>query len=171
MAIRIEYLLVLVFAMLIAAVFGFTPTSREAISGKLDKEVQFENFELFNLKTSDSSQKIYASNAVKYENYIKFNNVNVSDDLGHKLLSDTARYEEDLLSMNSNVKVSRDDGIDFRTENLSYDLKKKIITTLAPFTLEVNQSVIRGERLVLEVKNRVISADNVDASIWFDPKE
>jgi len=168
MAVRIEYLLVLVFAILLVAVFGFTPTSRAAISGKIEKEVQFENFELFNLREQDSSQKIHATNAVKYREYIKFDNVHVSDDLGHTVLSDRARYENDSLFMNQNVKVSRDDGLDFSTQSISYDLNKKIITTLTPFVLEVNQSIIRGDKLVFEVEKNIISASNVDASIWFD---
>jgi len=171
MAVRIEYLLVLVFALLIAAVFGFTPTSRAAISGKADKEVQFENFQLFNLREDDASQKIQATKAVKYNKYITFNNVNVTDDLGHTIFSDTARYEEDLLLMKKNVKLLRDDGLAFSTESLNYDLKKKIITTLEPFLLEFNQTVIRGEKLVFKVDEKIISAYHVDASIWFEPNE
>ena len=168
MAVRIEYILIMVFALLIAAVFGFTPTSRAAISGKAEKEVQFENFQLFNLKENDSNQKIYASKATKYNKYIKFTNVNVTDDLGHTIFSDTARYEDDVLHMKKNVKVSRDDGIDFLTESLNYDLTKKLITTSEPFVLEVNRTIIRGDKLVFEVENKIISAYNVDASIWFE---
>ena len=168
MAVRIEYILIVVFALLLVAVFGFTPTSRVAISGKSEKEVQFENFQLFNLREKESSQTIRATSAVKYNTYINFNNVNVRNDLGDMIVSDKARYEDDLLYMNSNVKVSRNNGMKFSTESLNYDLKKKMITTLKPFLLEVNQSTIRGEALVFEVEKNIISAHNINASIWFE---
>ena len=171
MAVRIEYILIMVFALLIVAVFGFTPTSRAAVSGKAEKEVQFENFQLFNLKEHDSNQKIYATKAIKYNKYINFTNVHLTDDLGHTIFSDTARYEDDVLHMKKNVKVSRNDGIDFLTESLNYDLTKKLITTSEPFVLEVNRTIIRGDKLVFEVEDKIISAYNVDASIWFEENQ
>ena len=167
MAVRIEYLLIMVFVILLASIFGFHPSSKEAISAKGQKEVEFDNFSVDNIKEDNSGRKIKASKVVKYKKYVDFYDVNVTDELGHTLLSDTAIYEGDTFYMNQNVKVSRADGIDFYSESLNYETKDKIVTTNEPFLLEFNKSVVRGRKLELEVNRDTISAYNVDASIVF----
>ena len=167
MAVRIEYLLIMVFAILLASIFGFHPSSKEAISAKGQKEVEFDNFAVDNIKEDNSGRKIKASKAVKYKKYVDFRDVNVTDELGHTLLSDTAIYEGDTFYMNQNVKVSRADGIDFYSESLNYETKDKVVTTNEPFLLEFNKSIVRGRKLELEVDRDTISAYNVNASIVF----
>ena len=167
MAVRIEYLLIMVFVILLASIFGFNPSSKEAVTSKGQKEVEFDNFSVDNIKEDNSGRKIKALKTVKYQRYVDFYDVNVTDELGHKLLSDTAIYEGDTLYMNQNVKVSRADGIDFYSESLNYAIKDKIVTTNEPFLLEFNKSVVRGRKLELEVDRDTISAYNVNASIVF----
>ena len=167
MAVRIEYLLMMVFAILLVSIFGVNPSSKEAISAKGQKEVEFDDFSVHNIKEDNSGKKIEASSAVKYKKYIDFYDVNVTDELGHTLVSNRAVYEGNTLYMNQNVKVSRADGIEFYSESLNYTTKDKIVTTDAPFLLEFNKSVIRGEKLELDVNRDSISAYNVNASIWF----
>ena len=168
MAVRIEYLLMMVFAILLVAIFGFNPSSKEAVSAaKGQKEVEFNVFSVHNIKEDNSGKKIEASKAVKYKKYIDFSDVNVTDELGHSLFSNRAVYEGDTLYMNQNVKLSRADGINFYSESLNYETKNKVVTTDAPFLLEFNKSVIRGEQLELEVERDTISAYNVNASIVF----
>jgi len=167
MAVRIEYLLMMVFAILLVSIFGFHPSSKEAISAKSQKEVEFDMFSVHNIKEDNSGKKIEASRGVKYKNYIDFYDVNVTDELGHALFSNRAIYKDDTLYMNQNVKVSRADGVTFYTENLNYETKDKVVTTNDSFILEFNKSVIRGKKLELEVERDTISAYQIDASIWF----
>ena len=167
MAVRIEYLLMLVFVILLAAIFGFHPSSKEAILAKGQKEVEFDNFLADSIKKDNSGKKIKALKAVKYKQYVDFYDVNVTDELGHKLLSKRAIYKGESLYMNQNVKVSREDGINFYTQSLNYETNKKIVTTDDAFLLEFNKSVVRGKKLELEVNQDIISAYHVEASIVF----
>ena len=167
MAVRIEYLLMMVFVILLASIFGFNPSSKEAISAKGQKDVEFDVFSVHNIKEDNSGREIKALKAVKYKQYIDFHDVNVTDELGHILFSNRAIYKGDTLYMNQNVKLSRADGISFYSERLNYATKDKIVTTSKPFLLEFNKSVIRGRKLKLEVDQDIISAYNVEASIWF----
>ena len=167
MAVRIEYLLMMVFAILLVSIFGFHPSSKEAISAKGQKEVEFDIFSIHNVKEDNSGKKIEASRGVKYKNYIDLYDVNVTDELGHALFSNRAIYQGDTLYMNQNVKVSRADGVTFYSKSLNYETKDKVVTTNDPFLLEFNKSVIRGRKLELEVERDTISAYQVEASIWF----
>lgn len=168
MAVRIEYLLIMVFAVLMASILGFKPISKEAITAKGQKEVEFNLFSVDDIKVDNSGRTIEALKAVKYKRYFDFHDVNVTDELGHKLLSDRAVYEGDTLYMSQNVKVSKADGIDFSTESLNYETKDKVVVTNEPFLLEFNKSVIRGKGLTLEVEKDTLSAYNIEASIWFE---
>ncbi len=167
MAVRIEYLLVIVFIILLVGIFGFNPISKEAVTANGQKEVEFEFFSADNIKEDNSGREIRASKAVKYKQYIDFYDVNVSDELGHVLFSKKAIYKDNTIYMSQNVKLSRADGLDFYSKSLNYVTKDKIVTTNEPFLLEFNKSVIRGRKLKLEINSDTISAYNVDASIWF----
>jgi len=171
MAVRIEYLLMAIFAILIVSIFGFNPISKEAVSSKGEREVEFRNFSVYNIKEDDTGRQLHAVRAIKYKNYMDFEKVVLEDEQGHIIHSNKAIYEDDLLYMNEHVKVSRDDGVDFFTESLNYDLKEKRIATEEPFLLEFNQSVIRGKKLDFSVEGKIISGNEVDAHIWFIPKE
>ncbi len=171
MAVRIEYILTFIFLILVVAVFGFNPISKEGVSSKGEREVMFENSLFEDIKSDNTGRKIYSKKAVKYNNYVDFKEVNLTDELGHTLLSKKAIYARDSLFMSKSIKVSRDDGIDFFTESLNYNLKKKIISTEEPFLLEFNRTTIRGKRLNLYVDGKTITAYNIDAHIWFTPQE
>ncbi len=167
MAVRIEYLLIMLFAILLGSIFGFHPVSKEAVTAKGQKEVEFEEFFANNIKQDNSGREISASKAVKYRQYIDFYNVKVADELGDRIFAQKAVYRDDILYMSQNVKLSRADGIDFYSRSLSYDTKDKVVRTSEPFLLEFNKSVIRGGRLELKFNQDTISAYNIDASIWF----
>ena len=167
MAVRIEYLLMMVFSILLASIFGFHPVSKEAVISNGQKEVEFEFFSADNIKEDNSGRMIKASKAVKYKKYIDFQDVNVSDELGHKIFAQEAIYKNDTLYMNQKVKLSRADGIDFYSKSLDYATKDKIVTTNKPFLFKFNKSVIRGKKLELALEKDTISIYNVDASILF----
>ncbi len=167
MAIRIEYLLMMVFAILLATFFGFNPHSKEAVTAKGQKEVEFEHFFANDIKEDNSGREISASKAVKYKQYIDFYNVKVSDELGHKLFAQKAIYKDDTLYMSQNVKLSRADGIKFYSKSLNYVIKDKVVITHEPFLLEFNKSIIKGSGFELKINQDTISAYNIDASIDF----
>ena len=171
MALRIEYILLLVFSILIISIFGFNPDSKEAVSSKGEREVEFSNFSVYNIKEDDTGREMHATEATKYKKYMKFNDVNLTDEQGHSIYSDKAIYKNDLLRMEENVHIARDDGIDFFTDSLDYNLKRKEIETDDTFLLEFNQSIIRGKKLKFYVNSKIISGYDIDASIWFVPEK
>jgi LPS export ABC transporter protein LptC len=167
MAIRIEYLLVFVLTILLLSILGINPTSQAAKSSKGDKEIEFQNFSLYDIKKDDPSQVMSAQKMVKYENYLDMDDIDLQDESGYRLLSKKAIYEEEFVYMDKGVNVLRDDGLKFSTKSLNYNVKTKDIKTLKPFTLEFNSSIIQGENLALNMNSKIISADNIEAKIVF----
>ena len=167
MAVRIEYLLVFMLAILLLSILGINPKSQAAKSSKGDKEIEFQNFSLYDIKKDEPSQIMSAEKMVKYENYLDMDEIDLRDESGYRILATKAIYEEDLVYMDNGVNILRDDGLKFSTKSLNYNVETKDIKTLKPFILEFNSSIIQGENLALNVNSKKISADNIEAQIVF----
>jgi len=165
MVLKIEYILVLVTAILIFSILGIHPSSKPAIISTDDKELIFKDFFLFELKVNTEGKKVFAHKAIKHTDYLDLREVNISDENGHNILSTRAVYEDDAVFMKDDIVFTRNDGLKFTTKDLSYDFAKEEIETFAPFLLEFNGSTIEGENLEYNMKNKEISADDIIASI------
>ena len=171
MAIRIEYLLILVFVILLLSILGINPSSTEAKSSKGDKEIEFQNFSLYDIRENEPAQEMFALKTVKYQNYLEMDEIDLKDEKGYRLLSKKAIYEEEYVYMDQGVNVLRDDGLKFSTKSLNYNVETKEIKTVKPFMLEFNSSIIQGENLALNMNNKKLSADNIEAKIVFVSKK
>ena len=167
MAIRIEYLLILTLGLLLLSIVNINPTSQAAKTSKGDKEIEFQNFSLFDIKKDEPLQTMSASKMVKYQNYLDMDNIDLKDEKGYRILSQKAIYEEEYIYMDKGVNILRNDGSKFSTKSLNYNVETKDIKTLKPFILEFNSSIIQGENLALNMNNKEISADNIEAKIVF----
>jgi len=167
MVIRIEYILLLVVAILALSIVGINPTSQSAIKSKGDKEILFQNFSLLEFKKDSLGKKILALEAVKYKTHFDLRNINLKDELGHTVLADKVSYRDSSVYMDKNVSLSTQEGLLFSTENIYYKLKEKLVKSTTPFRLDFNGSRIEGENLEYSMMSRDISADNIHASILF----
>jgi len=171
MAIRIEYLLLLLILLLIGSILGINPTAQEAKTSNTQREIAFENFSLYNLHTDRTIQEIFAVNMTKYKNHIEMLEVTLKDEKGYELFSNEAIYEEDMIYMESGVRVVSEEGFSFSTQSLNYNIENKRTQTKRPFVLEYNQSIIYGKNLVLDMEGKSLSADKIEAKIYFVTQE
>jgi len=169
MGLRIEYLLVVLLVILAATLLWINPKSKEAISVKGDKEIAFQNFSFYNIKETESAESLSSSKMVKYEKYVALDNIDLQDESGYRILSSKAIYENEIIQMDKGVTILRNDGLKFSTKSLNYNLKTKDIKTVKAFMLEFNTSIIQGENLALNMNNKIITADNIEAKIVLEP--
>ena len=168
MVLKIEYILILITVILIASIMGIHPDSKPAINSKGDKEVTFKDFSLCELKVDIQGKKVSAHEATKYTNYLDLKEVNLSDENGHNIFANRAIYEDNAVFMKDNIHFIRNDGLTFKTKNLSYDFKTEEIETFSPFVLDFNGSIIKGDNLEYNMKDKEISADDVVASLLIE---
>ena len=168
MVIRIEPLLIFVTFLLIFSIVGINPTSKPAVNAKGDKEISFKNFELIELKEEESGRNLIASKATKYQNYLDLKEINISDN-GHNITAKRAIYEDDSIFMQDEVLFKRSDGLTFSTQEMNYDLKNEELKTFNTFELAFNNgSTLMGTKLYYNLKEKTISADNIEAKIFID---
>jgi LPS export ABC transporter protein LptC len=167
MVIRIEYILLIVLAILAFSIIGINPASQSAIKSKGDREILFQNFSLSEFKEENLGKKILAQEAIKYTTHFDLKDINLKDELGHTLLAKNVRYQNNSVYMDQNVTLKSKEGLTFSTENIYYKLKDKLVKSTASFTLDFNGSQIKGENLEYSMMSQDISADNIRASIVF----
>jgi LPS export ABC transporter protein LptC len=154
------------------SILGINPSSQEAKSSNAQKELEFRNFSLYNIQREKATQEIFALNMTKYKGHIEMSKIVLKDEKGYQLFSNNAIYDEDMIYLESGVKILSQDGFEFRTDTLNYDVEEKNMQTLNPFILEYNQSTMYGENMTLSMNNKYITADNIEAKIYFvSPKE
>lgn len=167
MAVRIEYLLVLMLALLLVSILGINPSSKLEKSVKGEKEIEFKNFFLFDIKRDEPAQIMFASKTVRYQNYLEVDDIDLRDELGYRLVATKAIYADEYVYMDKGINILRDDGLKFSTKSLNYNVKTKEIKTGKPFLMEFNSSIIQGQNLILNMNTKRLSADNIEAKIVF----
>jgi len=167
MAVRIEYLLVAIIGVLIVSILGINPSSKEAKSANTEREFLFKNASLSEVKIEEKIQKIYASKMVKYTNYLEVEDINISGENGYRVWGKRAIYGDDTVTITKGARVLREDGLTLESDNINYFIKREEIEIPNTFLLELNASTIKGEQLKLNIKSRRISAENVEASIFY----
>jgi len=165
MVLKMEYILILVLVLLIASILGINPSSKSAVNSQGDREVTFKSFELFELHKDIPAKRVSALEATKYKDYLDLKEINITDEKGNNVVSRRAVYEDNVVFMKDEVSFKRQDGLQFSTENLTYELKKEYIKTLSAFNLKFNGHNIKGTNLDYKIGDREISADNVRATL------
>lgn len=165
MAIRIEYFLILTVGILLLSIVNINPKSQSANISKGEKEIEFQNFSLFDIKENEPAQSLLASKMLKYQNYLSMEEIDLKDEKGYRILSQKAIYQQEYVYMDEGVNILRDDGLKFSTKSLEYNLTNKEIRSLDRFVLEFNTTIIQGSNLILNMNNKQITADNIEAKI------
>ncbi len=168
MALRIEYMILLFLVVVLSSLFLLRPNSVHVVESNGTTELMFQQFTLMELDEQGVANQLSASLAVKDKSYFKLKDVNVSYQKSQHLLAKNARYEDKFLYLKDQVRIQRDDGLSFETEDLVYALSKGEIHTEKSFSIEMNQSRIGGEKLHYNLKSRRVFADKIEATIIFE---
>ena len=168
MGLRIEYLLMVVVALLVLSIVNINPSSKEAVYSKSDKEIHFENFILLELQEGLGEQQISAVETTKYKDHLELKELNMTNVEGDNIVASKALYslDNEVVHMKENIRFTRLDGFTFKTKELNYDMKNEKIHTLTPFVLELNESIIEGTNLIYSMARKEIRADKIKARIF-----
>jgi len=166
MVLRIEYLLFLGLVLLILSILGINPSSQLAIQATGEKEILFQDFSLLEVKEKILGQQLLAKETIKYKTHLDFKEISLTDEMGHNIKAQEGVYRDDIVYMKEHIRLTRTDGLAFTTESLNYNLNTKEMESFSPFTLELNESRIKGTNLQFYIKTKEIRADNIEATIY-----
>lgn len=81
---------------------------------------------------------------------------------------DHVLYQGDFITLNGNVRYQREDGLQFRSEEGTFDQNRSLIRTEGDFVITQNRNRIEGTKLYYNIEDDTVSADAIRGSYQLD---
>jgi len=142
-----------------------------------DKEIaQFSlgEFVLHELDTNGLATRMNGDKAVRYTNRYEVYNIDFTDNSKEFLTNMKAKkglYKTDVVYLNGDVKLVRDDGLRFFSQKAKYDKNKDIASTDTKFIAYMNENYISGSSAIFDNKNKTIKSKNIYTTYNIEEKK
>jgi len=165
MVLRVEYILLISLGILSFFIFIEKPNSIDAIETNSSKEALFRDFALVEIDENGIKNELRATEAIKYKNSLEARDINITHEKVYHVLAQKAVYKKNIVSIENNITLKKDNEMEFQTDSLNYKMKEKIAYTDDGFVMDINGSKIRGTHLKYDLNRGEISADKINATI------
>ena len=126
MVLRVEYILLISLGILSFFIFIEQPNNIDAIESNSSKEALFRDFSLVEINQNGIENELKATEAIKYKNSLEARDINITHEKVYHVLAQRAIYKKNLLSIEKNITLKKDNEMKFQTDNLEYHIKEKI---------------------------------------------
>lgn len=136
-------------------------------------KIEMENIKDFEISEKKIIRESSAKKVVRYKDKDVFNHIEmnfVQEDFIYSVKSNKGEYKKDIITLNENVNIERNDGLKFTTELINYDVKNKIFWGDDPFTYTSKFLNANGYGLVYDVKNKDIKSNKIHAIYKLEKK-
>jgi LPS export ABC transporter protein LptC len=168
MVLRVEYILLISLGILSFFIFIEQPNNIDAIESNSSKEALFRDFSLVEINQNGIENELKATEAIKYKNSLEARDINITHEKVYHVLAQRAIYKKNLLSIEKNITLKKDNEMKFQTDNLEYHIKEKIAYIKDSFIIDINGSKILGSHLRYDLNKGEISADGINATIEYN---
>ena len=165
MVLRVEYILLISLVILSFFIFIEKPNSIDVSEANSSKEVIFRDFALIDINQDGIKNEIKATEAVKYKNSLEAKNINITHEKVYHVIAQKAIYRNNLISIENNITLKKDNEMEFKTDSLEYSMKKNMLYTKDGFVMDINGSKIYGNHLKYDLNNKEILASGINATI------
>jgi len=164
MAIRIYSLLIIIFIVLLSILFLFRPISEKESSKKDVPQLEIKNFKLYEVDQLSVKTMASAPRALKYKDRYKLYNLLLKQKANKQSTTIRAKYgvyKNHCIHVEGGVIVSRDDGVEFKSDEADFNQTSQIITTQKKFTFSQKNNSFSGANLLYRIKDKSIKATNI----------
>ncbi len=170
MALSIKHILIILFAVTLAAIFFLKPHQTGRVEKKGVPQIMFFDFKSFEITANGVESIGRGLMAEKFARLMKIKSPYFKRLTPHgseSVESKEAIYTENRsLLFKKNVKLWREDGWSITTDRINFNIKKKIYSTQGlPFVAHYGESVVEGKNMVYYQKSGKIKADSIKANI------
>lgn len=158
----------LFFLLLVGLLMGmygyFTPDYTMLDKNKEIPQIELSNFTLYEISQKGIDRILEGDEGKKFETRYVITSAKFSDNtktLFHSIRSDHANYQNDLLKVDGNVHYVRQDGLEFRSKEGTYDANRSLIQTQGSFVITQQANRVTGTTLKYNTKQDTVSADRV----------
>ncbi len=165
MSINLFFLLLL--GLLIGMFTYFSPDPRTLEDEREIPKIELSRFTIYEISPKRIDHILEGDEGKKFDEYYVITSAKFSDNtkkLFQTIRSDRARYEGNVINVAGNVHYVREDGLEFRSHEGTYNTKTSLIQTEGPFTITQNSNRIDGTRLNYNTQQDTVSANRVRGS-------
>ncbi|NOZ90194.1 MAG: LPS export ABC transporter periplasmic protein LptC [Epsilonproteobacteria bacterium] len=168
MVLRVEYILLISLGILSFFIFIEKPNSIDAKEANSSKEALFRDFSLIEINENGIENELKATEAVKYKESLEAENIDITHQKIYHIIAKKAVYKKNIVSIENNITLKKDNEMEFKTDSLIYNMKEKVAYTKDGFEMDLNGSKIYGSNLRYDLKQKDISADGINATMLVD---
>jgi LPS export ABC transporter protein LptC len=161
---NINLFFLFIIALLISILTIFKPIKDLHKESEMVAMLEIDAFKLYELDSFGLRSSTEGSYAKRYVDFYEIENVHYiskKDSFLQNISADFGKYNSDELTLKSNVKYVRDDGLNFSSDQAKYLVSKEIMTTDGKFHINQKSDHIYGSDLYYNIKTKEISAKNI----------
>jgi len=165
MSINLFFVLIVGFLIGMYSYFSPNYTSTQD-SGEIPK-IELSDFTLYEISHQGIDHILSGSEGKKFDEYYVVTSAKFSDNtknLFQSIRSDDAEYRNEIIQLDGNVHYVRADGLEFRSQEGSYDSKQSLVQTKGSFIITQNGNRIDGMSLLYNTELDTVSANQVHGS-------
>lgn len=165
MSINLFFVLIVAFLMGMYGYFSPNYTSTQE-SGEIPK-IELSDFTLYEISHKGIDHILSGVEGKKFDEYYVITSAKFSDNtknLFQSIRSDDAEYRNKIIQLDGNVHYVRADGLEFRSQEGSYDSQRSLVQTKGSFVITQNANRVEGTKLLYNTELDTVSANQVRGS-------
>lgn len=170
MAIKFFYAIVAIFSVFMAFLMVQTPyVSQEVVDDFSLSSMQGNNIVSFELNSSQIFANHNARQVIRFKDKDEFYGyfgIYFDEKMEHNLSSNFVEYRGKIAKFKDNVVYKNSQNLICKSDEMIYDLNKKIIKSDLPFVAFQNRHKIEGNNVIYDIKSKILNANGVKA--WLE---
>ncbi|MFY9141380.1 LPS export ABC transporter periplasmic protein LptC [Sulfuricurvum sp.] len=163
----INIFFVLILGLLLGMYGYFAPNYVPQQEKREIPKIQLMDFTLYEISNKGIDHILEGKEGKKFDERYTVTSGKFSDNtksLFQSIRSDNVVYQYDILNLTGNVYYSRADGLEFHSDEGTYDTNNSVIQTQGSFVITQNANRIDGEKLNYHTGQKTVTANQVRGS-------
>lgn len=144
--------------------FLFEPMNIKKIDSKDIPQFSLGRFTLKELDKTGLVSMMHGDKAIRYSDRYEVYNIDFTDNSKKYLSNMKAKkglYKRDVVYLNGDVELKRDDGLSFFSQKAKYDKKRDIVSTDTNYTAFMDKNRINGSSVILDNKKDTMKSKKI----------
>ena len=167
----INFFFILLLSLLIGMFGYFKPALLMDERKEEVPKFELESFIVYEISAAGIDRFFEGNYGRRFENRYEVSSAkfsNNSKNLFESINANKALYKDDVISLEGNVHYVREDGLQFRSAEGTYDTTNSLVSTRGSFVITQNSNRVSGTQLQLNTKSHTVSANAVSGSYQLD---
>jgi hypothetical protein len=170
MGLRLEYLLIFIIIVTIGVTTMIKLTNTTQNANAISKELTFNDTTFIEVNTKEMLARSFSTQGIRETGILYLEHLNYHTNNIELLLANSGRYENETLYLDGNVSLFEKKGFKYETEHAIYNQRTEILEITSPFTVHMNNNIIKGDKLQYNAMKKEVNATHVDAVIYTSKK-